>query len=732
MTLSIVMITMNSADVVEGELKSIEGLWDEFLVGDGGSTDGTLAIAKKYGGTVVAQKKDVPLGERKQELVEKAKGDWILVLDADERVSEELAQEIRRIIRGSSTALGTAVAAYRIPYQNYVFGRPVYFGGEKYAKVRLFRKGFARISPDPLHEEVIVKDRKVGELKGVIHHYSYRTPWQLFAKFTRYAWTAANMHEIASPRQPAGSRNDIFRKLFFYGPHMVWARFIKEKGYKDGWRGLVLALAFGYMEGLTYWLSKKTGDILLLVGLLLLHFWILGKTKFIVYEEMFSYGWFIKNGLIPYRDIAVMYPPGVYYLLYFVYSVFGFTFPTLQGTVYTLVGLTDVLLFAIARTWFGSRLITIIILLFYIMWHVILEGKILWPETMLMPAMLLALYFFWKSKNEDKRAPLIFSGIFFSFALLLKQPSMYPLAATVLFALFHGRQSLIHKVISIGNLLLVPVVSAIGVALIFLRQGLLGNLLYWIWYVPTSVYARHGYYLLRPRRPDLYAILPILLIVLIGLILSVRIRHASRLRLLVLWAIAVGLFAYPRWAKFHLLPFLAISSLIFGEIILHIHKWRIKYLVKAIILVVFLVTTFTYTAREMYRHFTEKNPAIVQYSPQHYALLAEKIKNVTGNGRVYSFENVHLVYFMIGSVPTVLPWLSVSPILEMMPELQSKLVSELEDDRVDYLVYFPYGNESLADDRSIPPVFKQAVERRYFLYTKETFPEPFMIYKKQP
>lgn len=266
MTLSIIMVTYNSADVVEGAMRSIVGLGDELLIGDGGSTDGTVEMVKKYGGTVVAQKKDVPLGIRKQELVERAKGDWILVLDADERVSEELKAEIlsvsrrhsggRRPIESRGDPIASlqddrSIAAYRIPYQNYVFGRPVYYGGEKYAKLRLFKKGSARISPEALHEEIIVKDGKVGELKGVIHHHSYRTPTQLFRKFTRYAWIAAGV-EIASPRL-AGSRNDTFQKLFLYGPHMVWARFVNEKGYRDGWRGLVLALAFGYMEGLTYW-----------------------------------------------------------------------------------------------------------------------------------------------------------------------------------------------------------------------------------------------------------------------------------------------------------------------------------------------------------------------------------------------------------------------------------------------------------------------------------------------
>jgi len=263
MTLSVVMVTYNCADVVEGALQSVSGLWEELLVGDAGSTDGTVELVRKHGGVVIRPMKTKNLGERKQELVEKAKGDWILVLDADERVSPKLFQEIKSIIhsprRSHALRLRSGLppsevinpVAYRIPYQNYVFGRPVYYGGEKYAKVRLFRRGMATISPEPLHEEIRVIGptslklrgvKEIGEIRGKIHHHSYRSPWQLFGKFTRYAWVASGM-----------TSDVTLRKLFLYGPHMFWARFVKEKGYKDGWRGFVLAGAFGYMEVLTYW-----------------------------------------------------------------------------------------------------------------------------------------------------------------------------------------------------------------------------------------------------------------------------------------------------------------------------------------------------------------------------------------------------------------------------------------------------------------------------------------------
>ncbi|MBI5449266.1 glycosyltransferase family 2 protein, partial [Candidatus Gottesmanbacteria bacterium] len=252
-----VMVTRNVEDVIEETLKSAVGLWDELLVDDSGSSDDTVDIVRQFGGRIY-HTAGRNLGERKQGLVDRAKGDWILVLDADERISHELFDELKHILyfdktmhmldfaKGAKSSENSYVA-YAISYQNYVFGKPVYWGGEKYSKVRLFRRGCGRISPVPLHEEVIIKNHGIGELRGIIHHYSFRTPWQLFNKFTRYARTAAD------EKKRKGEALS-FAKLFLYGPHMFWARFVLEKGYLDGWRGFMLALAFGYMEGLTYWI----------------------------------------------------------------------------------------------------------------------------------------------------------------------------------------------------------------------------------------------------------------------------------------------------------------------------------------------------------------------------------------------------------------------------------------------------------------------------------------------
>lgn len=245
-TLSVVMITKNAEEVLTNSLKSITGIWSELIIGDDSSTDETLNIAKSFGAEVVLSIGS-NLGDRKQMLINKSKGEWVLVLDSDEQLSSKLKSEIKNVL----TIGKTSYQGYRIPYQNFIFGQPLYYGGEKYSKIRLFKRGTAKINPSVLHEEIEFKG-SAGKLKGVILHNSYRSLDQVINKFTKYA-------SIEAKKKAHLKESVTFKKLFLYGPHMLWARYVKDQGWRDGWGGLVLALLFAYMEGLTYWLllSRK-------------------------------------------------------------------------------------------------------------------------------------------------------------------------------------------------------------------------------------------------------------------------------------------------------------------------------------------------------------------------------------------------------------------------------------------------------------------------------------------
>lgn len=190
----------------------------------------------------ISESSSVALGKRKNELIQLAKYDWILFLDTDEVVSKELLSEIIQITKKSTSYIN----GYRIRYQNHIFGKRVFHGGEKYSRIQLFRKNYASFSEVPIHEHPVIQGT-VDNLNGVIHHYSYVTLPKVLLKFTKYAW------QMAGEKKKAGEGVTL-KKLFLYGPHMVWARAIKDEGWRDGWRGVVIALCFGYMETLMYWL----------------------------------------------------------------------------------------------------------------------------------------------------------------------------------------------------------------------------------------------------------------------------------------------------------------------------------------------------------------------------------------------------------------------------------------------------------------------------------------------
>jgi len=237
--LSVLMITKNSDELLDTSLSSIANLADEIVIVDDFSKDKTISIAKKYKSVTYSRHED-DLGSQRAFGLSKCRGEWILMLDADEVISQQLKGEIRSIVDSRLSN----VSGYKIQYQNHLFGKPIYFGGENYRILRLFKRKKARINSNLVHEHVKINGL-TDLLQNKILHYSYRRPCQIIQKFTDYA------HREARKKAQQNEKLSL-QKLILYPCHMVWALYIKDKGYKDGLIRLFLDLAFGYMEFCTY------------------------------------------------------------------------------------------------------------------------------------------------------------------------------------------------------------------------------------------------------------------------------------------------------------------------------------------------------------------------------------------------------------------------------------------------------------------------------------------------
>ncbi len=235
-TLSVVTIAKNEEKNIESFLQNI-GWVDEIILIDNNSSDKTRLIAKHYTQKIFIHRSN-NLGLLKNFALQKATGDWILLLDVDERISPTLQSEIKDIITKRTT-----IDAFFIPYQNHFLGYPLKTL-EQYAKARLFKREKGCVTTVPVHEEVVVKG-KIGRLKGKLLHYSYRSIQQIIQKFTRYAKVEAVL--FSKQKKTVG-----IQQITLYPLHMFWSIFIEDKGYRDGIWGFLLAVCFAYYELMRY------------------------------------------------------------------------------------------------------------------------------------------------------------------------------------------------------------------------------------------------------------------------------------------------------------------------------------------------------------------------------------------------------------------------------------------------------------------------------------------------
>ena len=230
--LSVAIITLNAASQLEACLQSAR-FADEIVVVDSGSTDGTQALAERHGARVI-QQDWLGFGPQKQFAVEAARHDWVLCLDADERVTPALQMAIESALEIGQNSASTAAAphAYRFPRCNRFLGRYLKHGeGYPDWSLRLFNRRHARWSDDAVHEKV-VSDGTIGTLAGDLLHDSAESLSSYLTKQNRYTSLAADMALAAGKRSSVGrvALSPLVRFVKFY--------FVRQ-GFRDGLPGFV-------------------------------------------------------------------------------------------------------------------------------------------------------------------------------------------------------------------------------------------------------------------------------------------------------------------------------------------------------------------------------------------------------------------------------------------------------------------------------------------------------------
>jgi len=231
--LTVIILTRNEERHIADCIISA-GFADAVIVFDSGSTDHTVAIAGEHGAQVLHRDFDDYAGQRNAALDAVGQG-WVLFVDADERVTPELAAEVHRAMDGEA-------AGYRIPRHNFIFGKLTRGAGwyPDY-QTRLLKVGSARYDPARKVHEVVLLDGPEGTLEHPLIHYNYDRPAQFHAKQRRYvAYDARILFE-------QGVRPKLYTPFTQAVRHFRW-RYLTLGGWRDGWHGLRLSALMAWYE----------------------------------------------------------------------------------------------------------------------------------------------------------------------------------------------------------------------------------------------------------------------------------------------------------------------------------------------------------------------------------------------------------------------------------------------------------------------------------------------------
>lgn len=225
--ISAIVITRNEERMINECLESL-GFADEIIVVDTGNTDNTNILARRHHARIV-KSKGGDYSQYRNDGLKKAKYDWILYVDADERVSEKLKQEISDLINNPEPGIG----AYAIPRKNIYLGREMKYGGwgNDYV-IRLFVKSGLEGWHFPLHEQPVFKG-KMGKLSSKLEHYSHRDLASMLNKTLEFTLYEARLR-FESHHPPV-----VWWRIFRVMASEFWLRFIRLQAWRDGVEGCI-------------------------------------------------------------------------------------------------------------------------------------------------------------------------------------------------------------------------------------------------------------------------------------------------------------------------------------------------------------------------------------------------------------------------------------------------------------------------------------------------------------
>ncbi len=238
--ISVAIITKNESHIIGETLAAVQALTDDIVIGDTGSTDNTIEVAKQYGATVL-QFDWQGFGHAKNRVAMATKYNWVLALDADEVLTDALILELKQLSLANQNEL------FVIPFLNFIGKHKLRYGDwTNVKKVRLFNKVFTTWEDKPIHENVIrPAGTVVKELKSALYHYCHQDLFEYAKKMTYYG------NEMAQLYFNEGKKASFF-KLYIYPRFYFYYNYFIRLGFLDGVTGYEAAKMSAYYVFIKY------------------------------------------------------------------------------------------------------------------------------------------------------------------------------------------------------------------------------------------------------------------------------------------------------------------------------------------------------------------------------------------------------------------------------------------------------------------------------------------------
>jgi glycosyltransferase involved in cell wall biosynthesis len=233
--LTVLIPCKNEAQNIRGCIESVRSVADEILIADSGSTDGTLELVAQAGGCRVIEREFINSGDFKNWAIPQARHAWVLAVDADERLTPELARSVQKELADRPRFDG-----YWVRRHNHFMGHPLrYTTWARDDVIRLFARDRSRYALYTDHAEIDLPADRVGRLDGRLTHYTCWDYESYLQKMMRYTEQQAELW-YRSGRQPS------LWALTCNGPLRFLRSYLFELGFLDGWAGFQVSVLTGF------------------------------------------------------------------------------------------------------------------------------------------------------------------------------------------------------------------------------------------------------------------------------------------------------------------------------------------------------------------------------------------------------------------------------------------------------------------------------------------------------